>query len=202
MPYFTPNQVLEAAAGKLNIALGSVTDFRADYYLAFEGKAEIASPDFSVSPPLVFDIFLSHSSLDSRFVLGIYTLLQKRGYSVYLDRVCDPNLNPKTVTRDTARILRYRMAQSRSLFVCTSENISKSQWVPWELGFGDGWKNGKAAILPITDSADFGGQEYFEVYPEIRDAGANHTKPNDLDVWEQKHWIGSWGTWVSTGRRW
>lgn len=51
-----------------------------------------------VKPAVLFDIFLSHSSLDQLQVLGIYRLLIQRGYKVYLDQVCDPYLDRTRVT--------------------------------------------------------------------------------------------------------
>ncbi|HPA20414.1 MAG TPA: toll-Interleukin receptor [Verrucomicrobiae bacterium] len=174
--------------------------------LASTGMAKaaraVAAPDFSKTPTAAYDIFLSHSSLDARLIYGIFLTLTDRGYSVYLDRICDPQLDRSRVSQGTARTLRYRMAQSRSLFVCTTDNTPKSQWVPWELGFSDGWKDGKAAVLPITDASSFQGQEYFDIYPEVKDAGMSHEKPSDLEIWDHGKYVGPWGSWISQGRTW
>ena len=94
------------------------------------------------------------------------------------------------------------MGQCRSLFVCTTENTTHSRWVPWELGFSDGWKDGKAAVLPILDDQVFNGQEYFEIYPVVKDVGGNATRPNDLDIWDGGSSLGFWGAWIASGRRW
>jgi hypothetical protein len=44
-------------------------------------------------------------------------------------------------------------------------------WVQWELGLGDGQKNGKVAIVPILTNFDpnpsFYKQEYLGLYPYI-----------------------------------
>ena len=106
------------------------------------------------------------------------------------------------MTRQTARTLRYRVAQSRSLFVCTTENTTEAQWVPWELVFADGWKDGKAAILPIIDGVNFSGKEFFEIYPEVRDREASYSKPNDLEIWDQNKNLGTWRNWIAGGRIW
>jgi hypothetical protein len=158
------------------------------------------------NPAVLFDIFLSHSSLDLRLVLGLYSELTRRNYKVYLDRFCDPLLDRTKVTAATARTLRYRIAQSKSLFVATTSNTAKSAWVPWELGLSDGW-NGKAAILPLLEAGQttFVGTEYFELYPEIRDGQVTSTgrnvKPYDLWVFVGRKFDSHWGKWITTSRK-
>ena len=58
------------------------------------------------------------------------------------------------------------MKYSKLLIYATSDNSSKSRWMPWELGYFDGLKKGKIAILPITESANdsFKGEEYLDLY--------------------------------------
>ncbi|MCA9066901.1 MAG: hypothetical protein KDA96_27730, partial [Planctomycetaceae bacterium] len=149
MPFFTQEQVLTAASEVASTSIFALTERIAEATLRREASPREAS-DESERPTSAktFDIFLSHSSLDAIQVLGIWSLLQQRGYLVYLDRICDPQLNRAVVNRVTAETIRRRMTQCRSLFVATSQNTPASQWVPWELGFTDGL-TGKAAILPI-----------------------------------------------------
>jgi hypothetical protein len=157
-------------------------------------------------PVVLFDIFLSHSSLDLRLVLGLYAELTTRSYKVYLDRFCDPLLDRTKVTGATARTLRYRIAQSKCLFVATTSNTTKSAWVPWELGLSDDW-NGKAAILPLIEAGQttFTGNEYFEIYPEVRDgqitSHGRNAKPNDLWLFVDRKFDSLWGTWITTPRK-
>jgi hypothetical protein len=204
MPYFTTESVVAAAAGVLAESALFANSANATTWLSSESVRERLAPlpeAGAVKPAVIFDIFLSHSSLDQLHVLGIYKLLRKRGYTLYLDQICDPQLNRTNVTRTTARVLRYRMAQCRSLFVATSQNVTSSKWVPWELGFSDGW-NGKAAVLPILPAGaySFNGQEYFELYPEVNDVGSGHSYPNDLDICDQGKLIASWGNWLTLPR--
>lgn len=204
MPYFTIPNVERVAAQVLIEAGLPVTATNASTKLFRDSTIEQLAPvpeEPAAKPAVLFDIFLSHSSLDQLQVLGIYTLLRTRGYSVYLDQICDPLLNRAHVTRATARVLRYRIAQSRSLFVATSSNATNSRWVPWELGFMDGW-NAKAAVLPILPSGtvSFKGQEYFELYLEVRDAGFAHVRPNDLDIYDNGAFVARWGTWLTMPR--
>ncbi|MGE8496061.1 MAG: TIR domain-containing protein [Pseudomonas sp.] len=111
-----------------------------------------------------FDIFLSHSMVDAELVLGIKVLLETEGQKVYVDWINDQALERDRVTAKTADVLRKRMRQSESLLYVATENAPKSKWMPWELGYFDGFKNGGVAILPVLDKSDspFEGQEYLE----------------------------------------
>lgn len=127
-----------------------------------------------------FDIFLSHSFKDKKYIYGLYLELTSKGYSVYVDWIIDPQLKRDNVTKETVNRIRQRMKQSRSLIYATSENASNSKWMPWELGFMDGNK-GRCAILPITDYDDdvFEGQEFLSAYPYISKGDYSHS---DLKV--------------------
>ena len=61
------------------------------------------------------------------------------------------------------------MNQSSRLLYLATDNASSSKWMPWELGYFDGLKSGKVAILPLVDSVDssFQGQEYLGLYPAL-----------------------------------
>lgn len=115
----------------------------------------------------VFDIFLSHSSLDTESIAGLALFLEDEGLSVYVDSAVDPQLDRERVTVETAEVIRARMDQSRFLLYATSETSSQSKWMPWELGYFDGSKPGKVGIIPLVRSefTDFVGQEYLSLYP-------------------------------------
>lgn len=116
-----------------------------------------------------FDIFLSHSRLDSDVILGTKVILERTGQSVYVDWIDDPQLDRSRVTSATAAKLRIRMRQSRSLFYAHSMNATKSRWMPWELGYFDGF-NGNVAILPIAGGVtpiNLKGEEYVDLYPYV-----------------------------------
>jgi spore germination protein YaaH len=129
-----------------------------------------------------FDIFLSHSFKDKKYIEGLYTELSSKGYSVYVDWIIDADLQRTNVSKTTVNRIRMRMKQSKSLIYATSENASTSKWMPWELGFMDGDTNGKCAILPITDyeNSSFNGQEFLSVYPKI--GQGTRFYDNDLDI--------------------
>jgi len=128
-----------------------------------------------------FDIFLSHASKDSDLILGVKDLLEKQGFKVYVDWVEDAQLDRGNVTQETAELLRVRMRQSRSLIWVATEAASESKWMPWELGYFDGFKPKQVAILPLVDNAydSFRGQEYLAIYPIV---GKNTYTTGGLDV--------------------
>lgn len=115
-----------------------------------------------------FDIFLSNSVKDEKIILGIYAILQRLGFSVYVDWIVDPKLDRTNVSADTAEHLRTRMRQSKTLIYAYSLNAASSKWMPWELGYFDGFRQA-VAVLPVAQqsSDSFKGQEYLGLYPNI-----------------------------------
>lgn len=126
-----------------------------------------AKRDFSTTKQ--YDIFLSHAYLDAELVLGIKSLLEKKGYRVYVDWIEDTQLDRNNITKETAETIRNRMKQCKMLFYVTSQNAGHSKWMPWELGYFDGSKPNKVWILPLLEHSwqTFKGQEYLSLYPVI-----------------------------------
>ena len=122
-----------------------------------------------------FDIFLSHSSKDQTLILGIKKFIEESGYSVYIDWVDDPQLDRANVNVQTADVLRTRMKQSKFLLYIDSNNANASKWMPWELGYFDGYKPNKIGILPIRQNPEgyYTGQEYLGLYPKIEKNSLN-----------------------------
>lgn len=115
-----------------------------------------------------FDVFLSHSVKDADVVLGIVAALKQQNLTVYVDWIVDPQLDRSRVTPETAERLRQRMRQSASLIFAHSDQSGSSKWMPWELGYFDGFRSA-VAVLPIAQTAEerFVGQEYLGLYPYI-----------------------------------
>lgn len=113
--------------------------------------------------------FLSHSTKDADLLPGVIALLERHGAVVYVDKK-DEALPPYT-SRQTARILRDRIRQSRKFILLTTKNSKDSRWMPWELGLADGYKNpSNTAILPGLDKKyemTWTEQEYLGVYDRI-----------------------------------
>jgi hypothetical protein len=127
-----------------------------------------------------FDIFLSHASKDGDLILGVKSLLESFGFKVYVDWVDDPQLDRSKVSKETADLLRRRLRQSTSLVWAATEAASDSKWMPWELGYFDGFRPNQVAILPLVDNASdaFKGQEYIALYPVIRKDAYKNGNPD------------------------
>jgi len=115
-----------------------------------------------------FDVFLSHSVKDSDVILGVLAALKKHNLRVYVDWIVDAQMDRSRVTPATAERLRERMRQSASLVYAHSSQSGASKWMPWELGYFDGFRSA-VAILPIAQATEdgFDGQEYLGLYPYI-----------------------------------
>jgi hypothetical protein len=134
------------------------------------------------SEDATYDVFLCHSIGDAELIQGAKAILEKQQLSVYVDWIVDPQMDRSAVTAETAKKLRSRMKHCRSLLYVYSRNSRRSRWMPWELGYFDGY-NGAVAVLPITaddGTIDFSQEEYLEIYPkvELQSAGlfVNRTK--------------------------
>lgn len=116
-----------------------------------------------------FDIFLSHCLKDADLIAGLKAMLEEQGSKVYVDWFVDKQLDRGRVNPETADVLRRRMRASESLFFATSDSSPDSKWMPWELGYFDGLRQGRIAILPLVPSegSRFKGQEYLGLYPLV-----------------------------------
>lgn len=128
-----------------------------------------------------FDVFLSHSIRDAELVLGVKAFLEERGLAVYVDWIIDPDLERDNVTPETAATLRRRMRQCRCLIYMHTLHSPTSKWMPWELGYFDGFKPDRVGILPIAkaEQSTFVGQEYLGLYPYI-DEVPSQTNPSPI----------------------
>lgn len=116
-----------------------------------------------------FDVFLSHNYEDQDYIYELKKIIESYGLVVYVDWLIDINLDRNNVSTQTAELLKLRMNQSDWLFFATSQNSASSKWMPWELGYFDGFK-GNIAIIPILehDNSIFRGQEYLSLYPVFK----------------------------------
>ena len=114
-------------------------------------------------------MFLSHSYDDAEVILGVKKIIEALGLSVYVNWIDDAKLDRSKVTKETAGVLRLRMHVCSSLVYAHSPNTADSKWMPWELGYFDGFKETSVWILPlVTDyDAEFTNQEYLGLYPTV-----------------------------------
>jgi hypothetical protein len=121
-----------------------------------------------------YDVFLSHAFKDGDIVLGVKSLIEAEGLTVYVDWIEDTTLDRTKVTRSTAKVLRERMRTCSSLVYVHTPNASESAWMPWELGYFDAFKPGFVWIMPLVELSDseFKGQEYLGLYPPIENVSS------------------------------
>ena len=157
MPLITKNDLLKVTLTK-------------GFYESAEAVLKKQVSEFSYSES--YDIFMSHSYLDAEDILRIKQIIEKIGFTLYVDWVDDKQLDRSNVNKKTACIIKLRMGNCKSLFYVDSPNAPKSKWMPWKLGYFDGLKN-RVAILPIVekDNDKFKGQEYLDLYPYIDKTG-------------------------------
>ena len=148
-------------------------------------NAEIHTRYDSVQKRKIYDVFLSHSSLDKKLVLTLVNLFNEAGYSVYVDWIEDTQLDRNNVNKNTAQVLRNRMNGSRGLAYVATGNAINSKWCPWELGYFDGKKNERCCILPIMESQNFQGQEYLGLYPYMQYAQVSGEDRNEFWIYNQ-----------------
>lgn len=148
-----------------------------------------------------FDIFLSHSTSDAEIILGVKGVLEDYGKTVYVDWLEDPQLDRSNVTPATAEVIRLRMRQCKSLIYVHTANSRSSKWMPWELGYFDGF-NGAVAILPVTHSqqSSYEGQEYVGIYPYLDEAPAEGKTLNEMWVNNGRSAARRWTNWINDPR--
>jgi hypothetical protein len=148
-----------------------------------------------------FDIFLSHSIRDAEIVRGAHILLKRLGYSVYVDWIVDRDLDREAVSPATALQLKRRMRQCESLLYLATKNTSDSKWMPWELGFFDGYGDGRVAILLVFEGQrhEYEGQEYLGVYPYVDVRLVRGTQGRAMYVSRSSHRYGSFNDWLRDG---
>ena len=144
-----------------------------------------------------FDVFLSHSSNESKKLLaGIKKTLESFNFSVYIDLFDDPQLSLANVNIDTANTIKSRMKISKSLVYVYSSYSTQSRWMPWELGYFDGLK-GKVGILPTNEvETTYKHEEYLALYPHIDLEEGSLTKKNELWINESTSRYAAFRGWI------
>lgn len=156
------------------------------YYSATEALNEGRITDSTQ----LYDIFLSHSSLDNDLIAGLKLILEDIGLKVYVDWN-DKELDSSNVTPETAAVLRERMKQCKSLLYAFSENASNSKWMPWELGYFDALKKSRVAVLPIskTSKYDYKGSEFVGLYYFIQLGKISGTNKDAIWVYNGDNYV-------------
>ena len=145
-------------------------------------KAKGGSFEYSVSETSridnkkKFDIFLSHSHLDQELVIGVKSVLESRGYSVFVDWIYNSNHRKdkdlsNTELQNVASYLRNYMKRCKWMYYLHTDDSSLSRWCSWELGYFDSHSDQYQGVyvVPVVKNKDtFKGQEYLSLYPVIK----------------------------------
>lgn len=142
----------------------------------YSANAEMLKESRSFSASKTYDVFLSHRTSDADIVWGLKSAIEGEGLSCYVYWVENPSALTQPVTRDTADGLRTKMRACRSLVYADTTAATESKWMPWEMGFLDGFRQ-KVAIFPVakgtTTATSYEGQEYLGLYPWIRESATS-----------------------------
>ncbi|GBR21967.1 TIR domain-containing protein [Komagataeibacter nataicola] len=113
------------------------------------------------------DIFISYSYRDEvELPLALFLLLRDEGCKPYLSQRFSrkkgqiPNIKDIQKTRDILSV-------SKSLIFLDGPEATRSQWIPWEIGYIAG-KNGKVAIFTAAENqSNVTNSEFLSLYPKV-----------------------------------
>ena len=109
-----------------------------------------------------YDLFLSHSSFDSKLLLSLKSVLNHSNINVYVDWVSDRNALKRELTNaNTAKTIIERLKSSKALLYIHTQASQSSKWTPWELGFFHALK-GKICIYNPDNIEK---APYLDIYP-------------------------------------
>ncbi len=112
-------------------------------------------------------IFLSHSHSDKDLIEPAITLLKSVGVNVYVD--WKDSSMPAITNAVTAEKIKDNIRKHDRFILLASPAAIKSNWVNWELGFGDAHKYlPNIALFPVVENTnDWKDAEYLRIYPYI-----------------------------------
>ena len=83
-----------------------------------------------------YDVFLSHSSYDTKQLLKLKQHLNENGLVVYIDWVNDSvMMDRKNQNEDTWNVLKMRMDESEKMLFVMTDNSLRSEWTPKEIDY-------------------------------------------------------------------
>ena len=111
--------------------------------------------------------FLCHSHKDRDAALGLKSLLESQGASLYIDWL-DEEM-PETPNQETAKRIRTKIVDSDLFLFLATPNSMASRWCPWEIGYADGKKPIDSIVIVPTkdDSGHYYGNEYLQLYRRL-----------------------------------
>lgn len=114
-----------------------------------------------------FDIFLSHNYKNLDLILGIKLLLEESGYCVYVEWSKKDRFKKLNKYKD---MLRKRIKESKSVFYVICGDKKEFNFTYWKLGFFEGLKEDKVAIVPILikNRKHLRKNKYLKIYPFLK----------------------------------
>ncbi len=112
-------------------------------------------------------IFISHQSDDKDACRAIANYLMDNGINVYFDEY-DNSLKHSSQTHDlkgVVRALQSGINNSTHMLCVLSNNTLKSQWVPWEVGYG--YDQTDVNVLTLKDIPYYNIPDFLKVVPNI-----------------------------------
>lgn len=115
-----------------------------------------------------FPVFISHKHGQIEYVSRLQSLLDKYGFSGYVD--WEDDLMPKETSGETAMRLREKIRTCHKFILIATNEAIDSKWCNWEVGYADAKKYiDHIALLPLAnDNLQFNGSEYLKIYPSIQ----------------------------------
>ena len=125
----------------------------------------MAAMDSATGRQSVYDVFLSHSTADTKLIKKIRDHLElAHDISVYIDWDEDEG----TLRDDIADKVKAAMEMSCSFLVVKTDNADASSWVPWEIGYFDKKDADRIGVLLIENQEfnhqTFHRKEYLKSY--------------------------------------
>ncbi|PTO51367.1 toll/interleukin-1 receptor domain-containing protein [Vibrio splendidus] len=138
--------------------------------------------------------FLCHSHKDHLLAKGLQNLLNENGWEVYIDWL-DEEL-PSSPDKETAAKIKEKIEQTDWFLFLATNHSTSSRWCPWEIGYADSVKSHEKIIMipTLDDNGIWHGNEYLQLYKNIKDASNNIINKSGYAVFEPNTVKG--GTWI------
>ncbi len=133
-----------------------------------------------------YDLFLSHSSMDSALLVEIKNILNHKNIHVYIDWVCDRTALKRELTnQDTAKVILERLKSAKALLYVHTHNSLNSRWTPWKLGYFHALRDKICVYVPDNDEI----LPYMEIYPKAVLSNKEFYIKTGKSLIPIQHWI-------------
>lgn len=121
----------------------------------------------------MYDLFLSHSSLNQDLILKLKTALNASNLNIYVDWINDQESLKRELTNvDTAEVIIQRLKYCKALLFIYTEDSLKSFWTPWEIGYFHSLK-GKICVYFSENIDKTKVPAFINIYPIVNIENGN-----------------------------